>query len=245
MFKAIFDFIKSNFEKMPKPIQVGTYILFVVSFFILLFAPRYIDVRLVSSIEGDEFPIIDAKIEVQSKERILNMITDEKGRFSVPIGFGSLISNLTFILYPESDSGRQIDINVWGAIAFLEWNKLTYRQETGTYEFASQTQFHLTNSAFAQESISTNEIQNDIKQTVIQSISKSKNRTSNQISLNMTLYNELRLTNYDLSYINFKLKKDHNIDIWEDLKSERPNTLKDIIAITDKKALLLLQEAPQ
>jgi len=231
MVTSLFTFIKVTFDKMPVWVQIPTYILFVMSFLALLFTPRYIDIRLVSNIGGDEFPLKGAVVEIESDQRVLTMITNERGRFSVPISFANPLQNFTFVLYPEPKTNRQKDVDVGGIKAFNYWNKLTYDRSDDQYEFAALPSFSLISTAIAQDGVSVLKSPESIDKAIVGLIAKAKGISIEEIQLESKLKGDLNLTNYDLSYISFVLEKQFDIYVWDSLW-EKANTVDDVIVLS-------------
>jgi tetratricopeptide (TPR) repeat protein len=229
MITKVYEFLTENFGKMPKIVQIITYLVFLSVFVSLLYGPRYIDVRLLSTIEEDEFPLGGARIDIESGDRVLRMYTNQDGRFSVPITWANPIGSYRFILYPEPGNNRLKEVSVSGTKAFKTWPKLIYSRAKDSYEFRSAGSFSLFSSAYAQNVGFLN--QDDIGGVIVQSISKSSGIDVSDIHLSSKLTSDLSLTNYDISYINFNLKKSFNIDSWDKL-TKNAETVEDVIAIS-------------
>ena len=226
----MFKFIKKYFDKMPDWVQIPTYILFVLGFFGLLFSPKYIDIRLVGNFGDGDFPIGEARVEIETEDRVITMVTDSKGRFSVPIGLANPLGNYIFVLYPDSQTRRQIDVNVSGYKAFINWNKLTYSREKDKYEFSSLLNFPFITSAYAQGDIIEFRAMDKVDDVVLEAISKTTGIKSTEINLQANLSDDLSLSNYDLSYINYRLNKDFGIEAWDEIW-DNAKTAEDIIGI--------------
>jgi len=216
---------------MPEWLQISTFTLFVLSFLALIFTPKYIDVRLVGIINDKEFPIAEAKVEIETKDRVITMISNSEGRFSVPLGMINPASKYTFVLYPDTRTKRQLDIDVGGHKAYSSWNKLTYSQENDKYNFSFFPLPNLFTSAYAQDDI--NEFRNvdKIDDVVIAAIAEFTGTSVDDINLRASLVDDLELGNYELSYVNFKLKENFNIDAWKGIW-ESAKTPEDIISIS-------------
>ncbi|NOQ37166.1 MAG: hypothetical protein GQ569_14950, partial [Methylococcaceae bacterium] len=130
----LFKFIKDRFLLMPQWVQVSTYISFVVLFIYLFTAPRFLDMRLVSNDYGDEFPIGGAQIEIEIEGRVLILLTDSKGRFSVPVSTNYPLGTYLFILSPDPNSNKIKEIEVPVSNSYLKRSKIIYSKKTNDYK---------------------------------------------------------------------------------------------------------------
>jgi len=231
MISGIFNFIKDKFDAMPEWLQIITFILFLACFFGLLFSPKYIDIRLVGTLGEGEFPLAEAKVEIETEDRVITMVTDGKGRFSVPIGLANPITDYTFVLYPDSKTKRQVDVNVGGHKAFTDWNKLTYSREKDEYKFTSTLTNPFISNAYAQDNLAKFRSKDNIDDVVIDAISKTTGLKTTEISLKARLSEDLLLSNYDLSYINHRLNSEFGIDAWEKIW-DNAKSPEDIVGIS-------------
>jgi hypothetical protein len=225
----IFDFIKSKFDHMPSWVQITTFIFFVFTLGFSYYSPKYIDIKLMD--KALEFPIIGAIVQIEGGERVLRMVTDTDGRFSVPISFANPLSEYTFVLIPEPGEKYQKDVVVSGVRAFSsKWNKLYYYRSEKRYEFSSYLKVNLVNTAFAGD-LSLSSADTKIVSSVTKAISEITKLPPDQVSLNLKLREDLSISNYDLSYISYSLGKKYQIEPWEKYSSEA-STVKDLVDIT-------------
>ncbi len=231
MASILLRFIKQKFDQMPEWLQISTFIVFITSFLALIFTPKYIDIRLVGTLGEGEFPLAEARVEIETHDRVITMVTDTKGRFSVPIGLANPITEYTFVLYPDSKTMRQVDVKVSGHQAFKKWNKLTYSKDTDTYSFELTATPAIFSHAQAQSGIEQFRATDEIDDVVLDAIANSLGIQSHQIDLQANLYRELGLGNYEMSYISYRLKEAYKVDAWEDIWNIA-ETPEDIIGIT-------------
>ncbi|WP_154215413.1 hypothetical protein [Vibrio parahaemolyticus] len=241
--------MKDKFDKMPQWVQVFTYLTFVAIFLFQLLSPRYIDIRLVGIINGQYFPLAEARVEIETEDRVIKMITDKQGRFSVPIGLANPAATYSFILYPDSKTMRQVDIKVGGHMAYGSWNKLQYSNTEDEYKFVNLKAKSLFRAAYANDELATSGftqlvsestssiehvyyvdragmnaiLEKTIEETVIDAIATATTNNRKNIKVNTELSGDLELGNYELSYVAFRIKKDLNIDvsekIWRSVKT--------------------------
>jgi len=214
----LFGFIKERFSAMPQWVQVSTYMSFVVLFIYLLTAPRFLDMRLVSNDYGDEFPIGGAQIEVETAGRVLTLLTDTIGRFSVPISTNSPVGSYLFILTPDPTSGKIKEIQVPVSNSYLSRSKIIYNKKNNSYKIVpngmmESTQslvaaIHLISPVYAEE---VQPVNKDIETEILKALETITKISFNKIPRNVSLH-DLALDNIDLSYINDRLNKKYNID---------------------------------
>jgi len=214
----LFGFIKERFSAMPQWVQVSTYMSFVVLFIYLLTAPRFLDMRLVSNDYGDEFPIGGAQIEVETAGRVLTLLTDTKGRFSVPISTNSPLSSYLFILTPDPASGKIKEVQVPVTNSYLSRSKIIYNKKNNSYKIVPNGMMKSTQSlvaalnlispVYAEEGQPVNK---DIETEILKALETITKISFNKIPRNVSLH-DLALDNIDLSYINDRLNKKYNID---------------------------------
>ncbi|MCK5871718.1 MAG: hypothetical protein KAG26_02735 [Methylococcales bacterium] len=234
----LLTFLKERFQLMPQWVQVSTYITFVILFVYLLSAPRFLDMRLVSNDYGDEFPIGGAQIEIEIDGRVLILLTDSKGRFSVPITTSTPIGSYLFILSPDSNSNKIKEIEVPVSNSYLKRSKIIYSKKNNDYQIIPNgiiqntkkllSSIHFMSSAYANEAVDegiTNEILKALE--VITKISY------RQISTKVSIRDDLNLDNIDLSYINNRLNKKYSIDALS-VFQHQAKTVGDLIEIAKK-----------
>jgi tetratricopeptide (TPR) repeat protein len=238
--EGLFRFIKERFASMPQWVQVSTYVSFVVVFIYLLTAPRFLDMRLVSNDYGDEFPIGGAQVEVEISGRVLTLLTDTKGRFSVPVSTNYPMGSYLFILSPDSNSGKIKEIKVPVSNSYLERSKIIYSKKTNAYQIIpngmlenAQQLFaaiHFMNSAYADDKQTPTSItKEEIESEIFKALEVVTKIPTEKIPLSATL-RDLELDNIDLSYISDRLNKKYNIDSLPDfLRSAL--TVEDLITI--------------
>jgi hypothetical protein len=217
---ALFRFIKDRFLLMPQWVQVSTYLSFVVLFIYLLTAPRFLDMRLVSNDYGDEFPIGGAQIEIEIEGRVLILLTDSKGRFSVPISTNYPIGSYLFILSPDPSSNKIKEIKVPVSNSYLKRSKIIYSKKTNDYRIIPNGIIENTQRLFAKMNfISTAYADNDkpklkdgIDKEILSALEVITKISFEKIPRNVLLKDDLNLDNIDLSYINNRLNKKYNID---------------------------------
>ncbi|ELA6925204.1 hypothetical protein RGG33_004560 [Vibrio parahaemolyticus] len=250
MINNLWSFIKDKFDKMPQWVQVSTYLTMVAIFLVQFLSPRYIDIRLVGVINGQYFPLAEARVEIETEDRVIIMITDKQGRFSVPVGLANPATTYNFILYPDSKTMRQIDIEVGGHMAYSSWNKLLYSNTEDEYKFVNSTPKSWFRTAYANNELETSDftqlvsegtssiehvhyvdradlnaaLEITIEKTVIDAIATATNNRKD-IKVNTELSGDLELGNYELSYVTFRIKEELNIDvsenIWRSVKTPR------------------------
>lgn len=230
MTSQIYKFIKEKFDVMPEWLQISTFILFVFALLALIFSPKYIDIRLVGNFGDGDFPIGEARVEIETEDRVITMVTDGKGRFSVPIGLVNPLTNYVFVLYPDSQTKRQIDVNVSGHKAFINWNKLTYSREKDEYQFSTLLNIPFITFAYAQRNIVEFRAMDKVDDVVLEAISKTTGIKTTEIRLQANLSDDLSLSNYDLSYINYRLNKEFGIEAWDEIW-KNAKTTEDIVGI--------------
>lgn len=232
MLQNIWKFLDEKFQVMPTWVQITAYLAFLATLIISFFNPRYIDMRLVSELEGDQFPIGNAIVEVEVGDRVLSMITNEKGRFSVPVSFANPISSYVFVLRPDSKNKNRLkDITVPGKTAYSRWTKLIYHQKSDSCFLSSLDPINILDffpAAYAQEAVKTNG--NSIEKDIISSLSKATGLPANSISPETEIFSDLQLGNIEISYVNHVLHKKYGISIWEKAWAET-NTVEDIVKL--------------
>ncbi len=240
---GLFNFIKERFSAMPQWVQISTYISFVVVFLYLFTAPRFLDMRLVSNDYGDEFPIGGAQVEVEVSGRVLTLLTDTKGRFSVPVSTHHPLGSYLFILSPDSNSGKIKEITVPVSNSYLERSKIIYSKKTNTYQIVPNgiienthkvlATVALINSAYADDNKPpvNNPPKAQIENEILSALERVTKIPIEKIPLNVTL-TDLQLDNIDLSYISDRLNKKYHIDCLPDfLRSAM--TVQDLITIAN------------
>lgn len=234
----IFKFIKDRFLLMPQWVQVTTYLSFVVLFIYLFTAPRFLDMRLVSNDYGDEFPIGGAQIEIEIEGRVLILLTDSRGRFSVPISTNYPLGSYLFILSPDSSSNKIKEIKVPVSNSYLNRSKIIYSKKTNDYKIIPNGVIENTQKLFAEINlISTAYADNhkpvlkeEIEKEILKALEVITEIPFKQIPRNVALRDDLELDNIDLSYINSRLNRKYNIDCLRDFQ-RRAKTIEDLIRI--------------
>lgn len=226
--KTILKFIVDKFPVMPKKIQITTYITFVALFVYMVTLPNFIDMKLVSIIDGNEFPVIDAEIQVEVSGRAIRILTDENGRFSVPISIVLPTSKIIFVLRPNPDKNSIKEVEIPVSNSYIKRSKLIFHKENSTYEIEPDgvsrsllgnfATLSLVSSAYA--NIKNNISYNDAEDVVLGLISRVSKMKVENITKSYRLKSDLNLDNIDLSYINSNLKNKFDIDIWMSLKNE-------------------------
>ncbi len=241
--EGLFNFIKERFSAMPQWVQISTYISFVVVFIYLLTAPRFLDMRLVSNDYGDEFPIGGAQVEVEVSGRVLTLLTDTKGRFSVPVSTHHPLGSYLFILSPDSNSGKIKEIKVPVSNSYLERSKIIYSKKTNTYQIVPNGVIENTHKLLAAAAFINSAYANDdkppanitaraqIESEILSALERITKIPVEKIPLNVTL-NDLQLDNIDLSYISDRLNKKYHIDCLPDFLRSAI-TVQDLITIAD------------
>ena len=217
---ALFRFIKDRFLLMPQWVQISTYLSFVVLFIYLLTAPRFLDMRLVSNDYGDEFPIGGAQIEIEIEGRVLILLTDSKGRFSVPISTNYPIGSYLFILSPDPSSNQIKEIKVPVSNSYLKRSKIIYSKKTNDYKIIPNGIIENTQQLFAEVNFisvayADNEnakLKEGIDKEILNALEVITKISFEKIPRNVLLKDDLNLDNIDLSYINNRLNKKYNID---------------------------------
>ncbi|MDQ7090928.1 MAG: hypothetical protein Q9M50_09815 [Methylococcales bacterium] len=235
---GLFKFIKDRFLLMPQWVQVFTYVSFVILFIYLLTAPRFLDMRLVSNDYGDEFPIGGAQIEIEIEGRVLILLTDSKGRFSVPISTNYPIGSYLFILSPDSNSTKIKEIKVPVSNSYLKRSKIIYTKKTNSYkivpngiiENTQQLLLTLNPISIAYADDNRSEPNDDIDKEIFRALEVITKIKFDEISKNISLRDDLSLDNIDLSYINNRLNKKYNIDSLFAFQ-QRAKTVSDLIEI--------------
>lgn len=230
MVKAILKFIENKFTLMPKSIQVFTFLTFVGLLIYIITLPRFIDMKLVSIFQGEEFPIKDAEIQVEVSGRVIRLLTDTNGRFSVPISTVLPTSNITFVLNPDPSSASIKEVEIPVTNSYMSRSKLTFDVNTATYQITPEgvTSYignmlvfiSIFNSAYANENNTMTLMQ--AEETTLKVISDISGLEIGNISPEDRLQNDLKLDNIDLSYLSAKLEKGNGLDLWPVLKN--PNT---------------------
>ncbi len=239
---GLFTFIKDRFLSMPQWVQVITYLSFVSLFIYLITAPRFLDMRLVSNDYGDEFPIGGAQIEVEIEGRVLILLTDNKGRFSVPISTHYPMGSYVFILSPDPSSQKIKEIEVPVSNSYLNRSKIIYSKKTSNYQIVPNGVLENTktifaslnpiNSAYADEK--PVDVKNDgIDVVILTALEKITQLPAKKISYDLYIYDDLNLDNIDLSYISHQLNKQYNIDTFKQFQ-RRAETVEDLITIARK-----------
>ncbi|MCK5899029.1 MAG: hypothetical protein KAG06_08160 [Methylococcales bacterium] len=234
----LFTFLKERFQSMPQWVQVSTYLTFVVLFVYLFTAPRFLDMRLVSNDYGDEFPIGGAQIEIEIEGRVLTLLTDSKGRFSVPITTSAPIGSYLFILSPDSNSNKIKEIEVPVSNSYLKRSKIIYSKKTNDYQIIpngiiQNTKKILSSIRFISTAYANGTIDKGIANEILNALEVITEISSRQISKNVSIRDDLNLDNIDLSYINNRLSKKYNIDCLSVFQHEA-KTVGDLIEIAKK-----------
>ncbi len=216
---ALFKFIKDRFLLMPPWVQISTYLSFVILFIYLLTAPRFLDMRLVSNDYGDEFPIGGAQIEIEIAGRVLILLTDSKGRFSVPISTNYPIGSYLFILSPDPSSNKIKEIKVPVSNSYLKRSKIIYSKKSNDYKIIPNGIVENTQQLFAEISFISTAYADDkanlddgIGKEILDALEVITKISFKKIPHNVLLKDDLNLDNIDLSYINNRLNKKYNID---------------------------------
>ncbi len=223
---------------MPPWVQISTYISFVVLFMYLLTAPRFLDMRLVSNDYGDEFPIGGAQIEIEIEGRVLILLTDSKGRFSVPISTNYPIGSYLFILSPDPNSNKIKEIEVPVSNSYLKRSKIIYSKKTNDYQIIPNGIIENTQRLFsALNPINTAyadnyqpELNDNIDKEIFNALEVITNIPFEKIPTKVLLRDDLNLDNIDLSYINNRLNKNYAIDCLVAFQREA-KTVADLINI--------------
>ena len=217
---ALLKFIKDRFLLMPPWVQISTYLSFVILFIYLLTAPRFLDMRLVSNDYGDEFPIGGAQIEIEIEGRVLILLTDSKGRFSVPISTNYPIGSYLFILSPDPSSNKIKEIKVPVSNSYLKRSKIIYSKKTNNYKIIPNGIIENTQRLFAEANListayadnETPKLKEGIDKEILSALEVITKISFEKIPQNVLLKDDLNLDNIDLSYINNRLNKKYNID---------------------------------
>ena len=233
----LFKFIKERFLLMPPWVQISTYVSFVVLFIYLFTAPRFLDMRLVSHDYGDEFPIGGAQIEIEIEGRVLILLTDSKGRFSVPISTNYPLGTYLFILSPDPGSNKIKEIEVPFSNSYLKRSKIIYSKKTNDYKIIpngiienTQDMFAFLDFLPAAYADDKSETQDNIHEEILKALEVITKVPFNQIPRNVLLRDDLELDNIDLSYINNRLNKKYGIDCLSDFQYNA-KTVEDLINI--------------
>jgi len=248
---GLFKFIKDRFLLMPQWVQVPTYLAFVVLFIYLLTAPRFLDMRLVSNDYGDEFPIGGAQIEIEIEGRVLILLTDSKGRFSVPISTNYPIGSYLFILSPDPSSNKIKEIKVPVSNSYLKRSKIIYSKKTNAYKIVPNGVIENTRQLFAQINFITSAYADNKNSELIKGIDKEilsaleiiTKIPFKNIPRSVLLKDDLNLDNIDLSYINNRLNKKYNIDSLSAFQHQA-ETVGDLIEIAQKNYYQKTQTSP-
>jgi tetratricopeptide (TPR) repeat protein len=176
--------------------------------------------RLVSNDYGDEFPIGGAQIEIEIEGRVLILLTDSKGRFSVPISTNYPIGSYLFILSPDPSSNKIKEIKVPVSNSYLKRSKIIYSKKTNDYKIIPNGIIENTQRLFAETNfISTAyadnenpELKEGIDKEILSALEIITKISFEEIPRNVLLKDDLNLDNIDLSYINNRLNKKYNID---------------------------------
>jgi hypothetical protein len=217
---SLFNFIKERFLHMPAWVQISTYLSFVMLFIYLLTAPRFLDMRLVSNDYGDQFPIGGAQIEIEIEGRVLILLTDSRGRFSVPISTNYPIGSYLFILSPDPGSHKIKEIEVPVSNSYLKRSKIIYSKKTNDYQISpngvienTQRLFSLLNPiATAYANNDQVAAKDDIDQEILKALEVITHISTKLIVRTVSLRDDLSLDNIDLSYINNRLNEKYGID---------------------------------
>ncbi|MCK4494215.1 MAG: hypothetical protein KAU26_09175 [Methylococcales bacterium] len=238
----LFTFLKERFQLMPQWVQVSTYITFLILFVYLLSAPRFLDMRLVSNDYGDEFPIGGAQIEIEIDGRVLILLTDSKGRFSVPITTSAPIGSYLFILSPDSNSNKIKEIEVPVSNSYLKRSKIIYSKKTNDYQIIPKgiiqntkkllSSIRFISSAYANEAVEE-AVEEGIANEILKALEVITKISSRQISTKVSIRDDLNLDNIDLSYINNRLNKKYSIDALSAFQHSA-KTVGDLIEISKK-----------
>ncbi len=248
---GLFKFIKDRFLLMPQWVQVSTYLSFVILFIYLLTAPRFLDMRLVSNDYGDEFPIGGAQIEIEIEGRVLILLTDSKGRFSVPISTNYPIGSYLFILSPDPSSNKIKEIKVPVSNSYLKRSKIIYSKKTNAYKIIPNGVIENTRQLFAQINFITSAYADNKNSGLIKGIDKEilsaleviTKIPFKNIPRSVLLKDDLNLDNIDLSYINNRLNKKYNIDSLSAFQHQA-ETVGDLIEIARKNYYQKTQTSP-
>lgn len=240
----LFKFIKERFASMPQWVQVLTYVSFVLLFIYLLTAPRFLDMRLVSNDYDEEFPIGGAQIEVEISGRVLTLLTDTKGRFSVPISTSHPLGSYLFILTPDSNSSRIKEIQIPVSNSYLSRSKIIYSKKNNNYKIVPNgildkspntlISLNFIRPVYADDKqINSTASKDEIATEILKSLEVITKIPFNKITVDISL-RDLQLDNIDLSYINDRLNKKYNIDSLPDFLRSA-GTVEDLITIANNK----------
>lgn len=238
----LFKFIKDRFLSMPQWVQVSTYVSFVMLFIYLFTAPRFLDMRLVSHDYGDEFPIGGAQIEIEIEGRVLILLTDSKGRFSVPISTNYPLGTYLFILSPDPGSNKIKEIEVPFSNSYLKRSKIIYSKKTNDYKIIPNGIIENATGMFASlDFIGTAHADNDtpeakdgIDDEILKALEVITKIPFRQIPLDVSLRDDLEIDNIDLSYISNRLNRKYKIDCLSAFQ-HNAETVEDLIVIARSK----------
>lgn len=221
MLKELLSFIKDKFDLMPKWAQVATYLLIVGIFAHLMLAPRFIDLTLIERRNGDEYPLANSTVTAEISGRLITILTGAKGQFSVPIGIANPIGGYSFVLQPEDDSDRTLDVDVGGHWAYRRRAKLVYFKNTDEYKVISRQASALTGvlpkarAADQEPSEGGGATEAAIAREVYSALAKATGFPADGIQPGTPLRSGLGANNSDLSYVNHLITRRFNIEIIE------------------------------
>lgn len=238
----LFKFIKDRFLTMPQWVQVSTYVSFVALFIYLFTAPRFLDMRLVSHDYGDEFPIGGAQIEIEIEGRVLILLTDSKGRFSVPISTNYPLGTYLFILSPDPGSNKIKEIEVPFSNSYLKRSKIIYSKKTNDYKIIPNGIIENATGMFASlDFVGTAHADDDkpepkdgIDEEILKALEVITKIPFKQIPHDVSLRDDLEIDNIDLSYISNRLNRKYKIDCLSAFQ-HNAETVKDLIDIARSK----------
>lgn len=101
--KLLLDVLLKKWSDMPKPVRIGTYIVFLVSYIYLLFTPQYIDGQLkaVNPQTGNPFPMRHQVFEMYVDGRSIRFVTDGRGRYAIPKPSKLPLNPIELWFFPE------------------------------------------------------------------------------------------------------------------------------------------------
>ncbi len=225
--KAIFKFLDDKFSSMPNYVQVITYACMLVMFIYFSTLPRFIDMKLYSTIDGDTFPLRDAEIQVEISGRAIRILTDSNGRFSVPISNMLPHNDIMFVLKPDpnKDSIKVVEVPVTNS--YMHRSTITYNKSDSSYTIDPNGIINPTMDLFAFISPFSKAYANekkmldyeDVESSILSNLSKITGIPKSKLNLKDDINSNYKMDQIDLSYFNSKLINDIDVDMWDELKN--------------------------
>ncbi len=228
----IWKFLSEKWDQMPPWIKNTSYLLILGTFIYGLFVPKFIDGQLVAiSPDNPElhYPLRNEVFDLDTGSRRFRLVTDNSGKFAIPKPHLLPFSTIELKFFPQGLGPQTpyfpLKVSLMGKLSGSV--KIEYHQDQEAYMLAATEPALALNAiagilvsdAFAAEA----PINPELEQAVIDEL-KNRQTGGTEVDLDTDIH---RVDNKDLSYIYWKLEKEHGVKINAD--NQNFQTVEDVV----------------